>query len=92
LNYNFNYVTSDGQSDPTGFIYQDYAWVQLQDLANNVIATLLTARTEPSGNIIPGSGMPAISATLDPSSVPIIGGAPTWSPLGDPSLGGSSGT
>jgi hypothetical protein len=77
LNYNFNYVTSDGSGFP------DYAWVQLINIANpsNPIY-LLTARTEPSGSIIPGAGLPPIDATLTPPSVPIIPGGPTWSALG----------
>jgi hypothetical protein len=77
LQYYFNYVTSDGAG------FADYAWVQLLDAnTSNPVATLLTARTEPSGNIIPGVGLPSIDATLTPSSVPIIGGGPSWSPLG----------
>jgi hypothetical protein len=92
LNYNFNYITSDGQTVGGNYVYQDYAWVQVQDLAHSVIATLLTARTEPTGSIIPGTGMPLIDANLTPGSVPIItvdptlAVGPTWSPLG-----GSSG-
>lgn len=94
LNYYFNYITSDGQTPnvgSSGFIFADYAWAQLRDLANNIIATLLTARTEPSGDIIPGAGMPGISAILSPVSVPIINTGytsgppeigPVWSPLG----------
>jgi hypothetical protein len=46
------------------------------------VALLFTARTEASGSIVPGAGLPAPLATLTPASVPIIGGAPTWSPLG----------
>ena len=46
---------------------------------------MFTARTESSGTIAPGTGLPANSATLSPSSVPIIAGAPTWSPLGSSS-------
>jgi hypothetical protein len=79
LDYNFNYVTSDGAQQTN---YADYAWVQLFDSSNNLVATLLTARTQPTGNIIPGFGLPAIDATLTPAAVPIIAGAPTWSPLG----------
>jgi len=80
LEYYFNYITSDGSG------YADYAWVQLLDNADNLVATLLTARTKPSGNIIPGQDLPAIDATLTPPSVEIIGGGPIWS-----ALGGSSG-
>jgi len=82
LQYNFNYVTSDGSS------YADYAWAALFDSSDAQVALLLTARTEPSGSIIPGQDLPATSAgvTLSPSSVPIIPGGPVWSPLG-PSSG-----
>ncbi len=77
LNFYFNYVTSDGAG------FADYAWAQLLDASNNsVVATLFTARTEASGTIAPGVGLPANTSTLTPSSVPIIGGAPIWSPLG----------
>lgn len=81
LEFNFNYVTSDGSG------FADYAWARLQDVTTNtLVGYLVTARTQPSGSIIPGFGMPAIIAGLTPASVPIIGGGPVWSPLG-----GSSG-
>jgi hypothetical protein len=75
LNFYFDYVTSDGAG------FADYAWAELYNAANNPVALLFTARTVPSGSIVPGTGMPAPSATLTPASVPIIGGAPAWSPL-----------
>jgi len=75
LNFYFNYVTSDGAG------YADYAWAELFDSANNPVALLFTARTMPTGTIVPGTGMPAPAATLTPASVPIIGGGPLWSPL-----------
>jgi hypothetical protein len=81
LNFYFNYVTSDGST------FADYAWAELFDSSNNPVALLFTARTAPSGSIVPGNGLPAPLATLTPSSVPIIGAGPSWSPLG-----GSSGT
>jgi hypothetical protein len=76
LNFYFNYVTSDGAG------YADYAWAELFNSSNTPVSLLFTARTEPSGSIIPGTGLPAPNATLTPSSVPIIGGGPDWSPLG----------
>lgn len=79
LNFYFNYVTSDGAG------YADYAWAELFNANNTPAALLFTARTLPSGTIVPGSGMPSPNATLTPSSVPIIGGGPAWSPLGDDS-------
>lgn len=79
LQFYFNYITSDGSD------YSDYAWARLLNLDTDTYIYLLTARTQPSGSIIPGTGMPDIGATLTPVSVPIIGGAPVWSPLGDDS-------
>ena len=76
LNFNFNYVTSDGAG------YQDYAWAALLDTSLNPVAILFTARTEPSGSIVPGVGLPGANATLTPDPVTIIAGAPLWDPLG----------
>ncbi len=79
LNFYFNYVTSDGAG------YADYAWAELFNSSSNPVSLLFTARTEPNGTIIPGTGMPAPNATLTPMSVPILGGGPDWSPLGSSS-------
>jgi hypothetical protein len=76
LKFNFNYVTSDGAE------FNDYAWARLLDGAFNEVALLFTARTVVVGNTVPGDNMPAPAATLTPSSTPIVGGGPTWSPLG----------
>jgi hypothetical protein len=46
------------------------------------VALLFTARTQPSGSIIPGFGLPQPDATVTPNNVPIIAGGPAWSPLG----------
>lgn len=81
LNFYFNYVTSDGAG------FSDYAWAELFDSSNTPVSLLFTARTELSGTIVPGTGMPSPNATLTPPSVPIIPGMTIWSPLG-----GSSGT
>jgi hypothetical protein len=80
LNFNFNFITSDGAG------YSDYAFAQLRTASGAVVATLFTARTEPSGNISPGKGLPANSSTLTPGTSGIHGGAPSWA-----ALGGSSG-
>jgi hypothetical protein len=76
LNFYFNFVTSDGAG------WADYAWAALMDPTTNSVAALLfTARTQPPpGNIVPGFGMPAPTATLNPASVPIQPGT-SWSPL-----------
>lgn len=76
VNFDFDYVTSDGSGN-----FTDYAWAALMDASNNPVAILFTARTEPSGSIVPGAGMPAPMATLAPPSVDIQSGS-NWSPLG----------
>ena len=78
LAFYFNFITSDGHQ------YADYAWVRLLNADGTEAALLFTARTNPDGNTVPGWGLPDPSSgvTLDPSSAPIIAGAPTWSPLG----------
>jgi PEP-CTERM motif len=79
LSFYFNYVTSDGAG------FSDYAWAELFNSSKTPVALLFTARTEPTGSIVPGTGLPNPLATLHPGSVPIIGGGPTWSPLGSSS-------
>ncbi|MBK5940681.1 NF038132 family protein [Halochromatium roseum] len=77
LEFYFNYVTSDGAG------FADYAWAQLLDDLMDPVSLLFTARTTTGGNTVPGISMPTPTATLNPTSTPIVGGAPTWSPLGD---------
>ena len=49
LHYSFNFVSSDGQSQPGTFIFEDYAFVELIDLANGGSTTMLfNARTSSS--------------------------------------------
>ena len=79
LNFNFNYVTSDGAG------YADYGWARLLNADLTQAALLFTARTTTSGNTVPGFGLPATQATVTAS--PITAGAPSWS-----ALGSSSGT
>ena len=76
LNFDFNFVTSDGAG------YADYAWAELLTSTDTSVAILFTARTVSTGSVVPGTSMPTPTATLSPSSVSIIGGAPTWTPLG----------
>lgn len=75
LVFYFNYVTSDGAG------YADYAWSRLLDSTLTPVATLFTARTTPSGNTVPGTGLPAISAIMNPALVTVTYGS-TWLPLG----------
>ncbi len=79
LKFNFNYITSDGAG------YADYAWARLLDASSNEVSLLFTARTTPGGNTVPGFGMPPITATVNPATVTVIPGGPTWSALGSSS-------
>ncbi|HEX4169266.1 MAG TPA: NF038132 family protein [Bryobacteraceae bacterium] len=76
VQFYFNYVTSDGSG------FSDYAWARLLNASGTPVALLFTARTAASGSVVPGFDMPAPVATLTPASIPIIGGAPAWTPLG----------
>ena len=79
LSFRFNYVTSDGTST-----FVDYGYASLSGVGPTV--ALFNARTTPTGNTVPGFGLPTIGATIVPSSTPIIAEAPVWD-----ALGGSSG-
>lgn len=79
LDFWFNYITSDGGD------FTDYAWARLLSPDLTQVAILFTARTAPSGNIVPGFDLPGIEADIDPPVVTIIGGDPYWSPLGSDS-------
>jgi len=76
----FNYITSDGSD------FADYGWSQLRSTTGGNTTTLFTARTRPTGSIVPGFGLPGVNAVLTPASVAITPGGPGWAPLG-----GSSG-
>lgn len=88
LNFEFNYVTSDGGT------YADYAWARLLNAESlSEAAVIFTARTniDTSADVIPGFGLPNPATTLTPSHVAIIDtgyspgvAGPLWSPLGDP--------
>lgn len=77
LNFNFNYVTSDGAG------FADYGWARLLNSDLTEAALLFTARTTTSGNTVPGYSLPATQATVTTST--ITGGAPNWSALGSSS-------
>ena len=76
LKFSFNYVTSDGSG------FADYGYANLLNANGTLAAVLFNARTQPSGTIAPGVGLPTPVATLTPGSVPIIPGGPLWAPLG----------
>jgi hypothetical protein len=79
LTFSFNYVTSDGAG------FADYAWAKLLNLSNSTETLLFTARTQPTGNIVPGFGLPGTAPGVTLGTSAIIGGAPIWSPLGSDS-------
>jgi hypothetical protein len=82
LEFDFNFVTSDGT---VSFI--EYSWARLLNADLTEAALLFTARTNPNGTtVVPGIGLPPIQATINPASALINAGATNWSPLG-----GSSG-
>ncbi|MEI4485573.1 NF038132 family protein [Frigidibacter sp. MR17.14] len=77
LSYYFNYVTSDGAS------FIEYAYALLTNLDTGIEQLIFTARTTPSGDTVPGAGLPPIAdgVTLTPSSTEIIPGGPVWAEL-----------
>ena len=78
LSFFFNYISSDGGG------YTDFTYVLLNGTSGST--TLFTARTNPSGDIVPGFGMPGTAAgvTLTPSSTPVLPGT-SFSGLGSSS-------
>lgn len=86
INFEFNYVTSDGSGFP------DYAWAALSSTDGGADYLIFSAQTQPTGNTVPGFTMPALATgtSLIPSSSPITAGSgstggPVWSELGSSS-------
>ncbi len=77
LEFWFDYVTTDGGA------YADYAWADLLNAGDlSRAAMIFTAETNASGNTVPGQTLPALSATLSPTSTGVVPGAPAFSVLG----------
>jgi hypothetical protein len=78
LEFFFNYVTSDGSS------FIEYSWVKLINAADSSSQILFTARTTPTGDTVPGFGLPGLApgVTLTPGTTAIIANQTNWSPLG----------
>jgi hypothetical protein len=83
LSFYFNFVTSDGAG------FADYGWATLMNSPTTIDAILFTARTQPTGDIVPGFDLPGLApgVVLTPGTSGIIGGGPAWSPLGGSSGG-----
>ncbi len=85
INFNFNYVTSDGSSS-----YPDYAWAGLMSTDGGTNYLIFSAQTQPTGNTVPGETMPALApgTALVPATSAIMPGAgtdggPFWAELGN---------
>jgi hypothetical protein len=83
VNFEFNYVTSDGSG------YPDYAWAALISTDGGTNYLIFSAQTQPTGNTVPGSTLPALApgASLTPPTSPITSGSgatggPVWAELG----------
>ena len=93
INFEFNYITSDGSGFP------DYAWAALMSTTGGNNYLIFSAQTQPTGNTVPGSTLPplALGASLIPPTSPITpgsgtqcgsgtcnspAGGPVWSELG----------
>jgi len=83
INFEFNYVTSDGSGFP------DYAWAGLMSTDGGSNYLIFSAETQPSGNTVPGLTMPPLApgTLLVPPGSPIMAGSggsggPVWNELG----------
>jgi hypothetical protein len=78
LQFDFNYITSDGSVD-----YPDFGWAALEPTSGTPVL-IFSAQTTPTGNTVPGIGLPALDSgvTLIPAASAIIPGGPVWSELG----------
>ena len=96
INFEFNYVTSDGSGFP------DYTWAGLLSTTGGPNYLIFSAQTQPTGNTVPGSTLPPLApgASLTPPTSPITPGSGTQcgngcnNPAGGPvwaELGSSSG-
>jgi len=97
LKFQFNYVTSDGNT------FADYAWARLLNANDGTqAAVIFTARTnqDVTADVVPGFGLPNPNTTLTAAKIigvdPVSGDAfdptngvngrgPVWSPLGSSS-------
>lgn len=73
INFDFNYITSDGSGFP------DYAWAGLMSTDGGANYLIFSAQTQPTGNTVPGNTMPPLAsgAALVPPSSPIMAGSGT---------------
>jgi len=79
INFEFNYVTSDGSGFP------DYGWAALMSTDGGSNYLIFSAQTQPTGNTVPGFTMPPLApgASLTPPTSPIQPGSGTSCGSGD---------
>lgn len=79
LQFDFNFITSDGTSE-----FPDFAWAALETTTGTPVALIFSAQTTPTGNTVPGGTLPSLApgVTLIPSTSAIIPGGPVWDQLG----------
>ena len=87
INFNFNYVTSDGSSS-----FPDYAWAGLLSTDGGSNYLIFSAQTQPTGNTVPGETLPALApgTALVPTTSAIMAGSgsdggPVWAALAEDS-------
>jgi hypothetical protein len=73
INFEFNYITSDGSGFP------DYAWAALISTGGGTNYLIFSAQTQPTGNTVPGFTLPPLApgASLVPPTSPIMPGSGT---------------
>jgi len=78
INFEFNYITSDGSGFP------DYAWAGLMSTDGGANYLIFSAQTQPTGNTVPGLTMPPLApgTALVPPTSAINPGQTTWAELG----------
>src|SRR5215471_5254083 len=82
INFEFNYVTSDG-----GVNFPDYAWAALMSTDGGSDYLIFSAQTHMAGNTVPGFQLPPLAsgASLIPPTSPITAGSGTT--CGRPNIG-----
>lgn len=82
LQFDFNFITSDGTAT-----YPDFAWAALETTTGTPVALIFSAQTTPTGNTVPGGTLPPLApgVTLIPPTSAIIPGGPIWDQLGSSS-------
>jgi hypothetical protein len=73
INFEFNYITSDGSG------YADYSWAALISTDGGTNYLIFSAQTQPTGNTVPGATLPPLASgvTLVPPTSPIEPGSGT---------------